>query len=797
MASLGASRPSAITSPRASLATMLSGCLLTVSCGGPGPDDVAAAIDRHCTECHNPIDLSGELSFDGLDPAHVENAPEVWEQVVRKLNTRQMPPKDAASRPDGETYDRLVAALETSLDETAELNPGRPVLRRLNRTEYANAIRDLLGLTVDVAELLPPDDSAFGFDNIGDLLGVSPALLERYLAAADRVSMLAVGDLATPLGSKTYIVPGDQSQNLHLAGLPLGTIGGIAVTHNFPVDAEYELSLGLFRNNLEGIRGLQHSHEVEIAIDGQRILLEPIGRGHEPETSPGTIITDRSDATDARLRVTAPVSAGEHTVTAAFIRRLGASPERLRPFDRSNANTYAGDGHPHIETLTITGPFGATAPGETAARERVFSCRPATAADDEPCAREILSRLARHAYRRPVDETDLARLMPFFDEGRARGSFDAGIQFALRRILASPSFVFRIEADPADLAPGEAYAVSDIELATRLSFFLWSSLPDDELIDLAAAGRLHEPAVLERQVGRLLADPRADSLAGNFAAQWLHLRNLDTIRPNTDYYPDFDNNLRQAFNREAELFFLSIVRENRSVTELLTADYTFVDERLAKHYGIPGVYGSRFRRVALAPELDERRGLLGKAGVLMATSHADRTAPSLRGKWLLENLLGTPPPAPPADVPDLEAVAVIAPRTMRERLELHRENPNCAGCHGLIDPLGFALENFDAVGAWREFDAGAPVDARGGMADGTSIEGVTELREALVATPELFAATVTEKLMIYALGRGLQYYDMPVIREILRTAEANDYRFESIVQGIVTSAAFRMRSKAG
>jgi hypothetical protein len=779
----------------------LSACLLSAACGpgGGGMDagDAAAVIATFCTDCHNPIDFAGDTDLASLDPAHVETAPAVWEAVVRKLGTRQMPPQDAASRPDDETYDGLAAALETSLDATATLEPGRPVLRRLNRTEYANAIRDLLDLTIDVAELLPPDDSAFGFDNIGDLLGVSPALLERYLSAADRVSMLAVGDLATPLGSKTYIVPGDQSQNLHIAGLPLGTIGGIAVTHNFPVDAEYAFSLELFRNNLEGIRGLQHSHEVEIAVDGRRILLEPIGRGHEPEMPPQTIITDRSDATDARLRVTAPVGAGEHTVTAAFIRKLGASPERLRPFDRSNANTYAGDGHPHLESLTITGPFSATGSGATAARERIFSCRPGGAADEAPCAREILSRLTRHAYRRPVDETDLARLMPFFDEGRARGSFDAGIQFALRRILASPSFVFRIEADPENLAPGEPYPVSDLELATRLSFFLWSSVPDTGLLDLAEAGRLHEPEVLEREVERLLADPRADSLAENFAGQWLHLRNLDTIRPNTDYYPDFDDNLRQGFKREAELFFISIVRENRSLTELLTADYTFVDERLAKHYGIPGVYGSRFRRVTLAPELDARRGLLGKGGVLMATSHADRTAPSLRGKWLLENLLGTPPPAPPADVPDLEAVAVIAPKTMRERLELHRENPNCAGCHGLIDPLGFALENFDAVGAWREFDAGRLVDARGGLADGTAVDGVTELRDALVARPELFAATVTEKLMIYALGRGLQHYDMPVIRGILRAAEADGYRFEAIVQGIVSSPAFRMRSKAG
>jgi hypothetical protein len=770
--------------------------VLLSGCGGPGAQDVTTAVNDYCMGCHNPVDYAGDLSFDRVDPAHVETDPEIWEAVVKKLRTRQMPPSNESRRPDDASYDELVAVLETALDDSAKLNPGRPVLRRLNRAEYANAIRDLLGLSIDVSDLLPPDNSAFGFDNIGDLLDVSPALLERYLSAADRISALAVGDLATPVGAKTYIVPGDQSQALHLEGLPLGTIGGIAVTHNFPVDAEYEFSLELWRNNLEGIRGLHHSHQVEIAVDGQRIMLEGIGDGYEPEMPQGTIVTDRSDATDARLRITAPVSAGAHTVTAAFVRKIGSSTARLRPFDRSNANTYAGDGQPHLETLTIAGPFAAIRSGDTAVRARVFSCRPNTAAEESNCAREILAPLARQAYRRPVDEDDLARLMPFFEDGRERGSFDDGIQFALRRILASPSFVFRVEADPEELAVGEPYVVSDVELATRLSFFLWSSLPDDRLIDLAAENRLHEPEVLAAQVTRMLDDRRADALAENFASQWLHLRNLDTIRPNTDYYPDFDNNLRQGFKREAELFFMSIVRENRSLIDLLTADYTFVDERLARHYGIPDVYGSHFRRVKLTAEFDQRRGLLGKGGVLMATSHADRTAPSLRGKWLLENLLGTPPPAPPADVPGLEEVAVIAPKTMRERLELHRATPTCAGCHGLIDPLGFALENFDAVGAWREIDAGQPVDAHGGMADGTEVEGVTELREALVANPELFAATVAEKLMTYALGRGLQYYDMPVLREILRNSAASGYRFHDIVLGIVASPAFQMRAKA-
>jgi hypothetical protein len=757
--------------------------------------ETTATLERYCTECHNDIDRAGDLDFATLDAAHVAANPAEWEAIVRKLRTRTMPPQDAR-RPDTKTYARLATGIENALDAAAQTNPGRPALRRLNRAEYANAIRDLLGLDVDVRALLPADDSAYGFDNNGDLLVVSPALLERYLVAADVVSALAVGDPATATGAKTYTVAGDESQALHLDGLPLGTVGGVAVEHVFPLDAEYELQAGLFRNNLDGIRGLENEHQLEIAIDGERVLLVGVGGDHEPAMPPGTIITDKSDATDARLHVRVPVRAGARTVTAAFIRQIGAGSNRLRPFDRSNAGTYDSTGRPHVETLTITGPFAATGAGTTATRERIFSCTPRSAAEEEICAREILTDLARRAYRRPIDEADWARLAPFYEDGRERASFDAGIQLALRRILASPSFVYRPEANRPDAAPGAAYFVSDVELATRLSFFLWSSPPDDALLGLAAAGRLHEPDVLESEVKRMLADPRASALAENFAGQWLHLRNLDTVRPNTDFFPDFDNNLRQAFKRETQLFFASIVAENRSVLDLLTADYTFVDERLARHYGIPNVYGSHFRRVALGSGLEARRGLLGKGGVLMATSHADRTAPSLRGKWVLENLLGTPPPPPPAVVPPLEAVSAAAPRTMRERLEGHRANPACAGCHALIDPLGFAMENFDAVGAWRDLDAGAAVDASGRLADGTPIDGVGELQAALLADPRVFAGTVVEKLMVYALGRGLQAYDMPVVRGILRDAEADDYRFESIVLGIVDSPAFRMRVKA-
>jgi hypothetical protein len=770
--------------------------LLLTACDRTGPSDVAAVLEQHCAGCHNPTDLDGGFAFADLDVARVDAHAETWEAVVRKLRTRTMPPAGTEPRPDLETYERLAGWLEGELDAKAVASPGRAALRRLNRAEYANSIRELLALDVDVASLLPPDDSAYGFDNNADLLVVSPALLERYLSAADRVSALAVGDLRTVAGAKTYTVRGDQSQGLHRAGLPLGTVGGLAVQHDFPLDAEYEFQVGLFRTNLDAIRGMEHEHELEIAVDGVRVLLAPIGGEHEPEFPPDTIITVRADATDARLKVRAPVGAGARTVTATFIRKLGQTTNRLRPFDRSNAGTYDSTGRPHVETLTITGPFTPTGVGSTASRERIFTCTPASASAEEPCAREILAKLARGAYRRPVTDEDVERLMPFYRDGRTQGSFDAGIQLALRRLLASPAFVFRLEQDPVDAAPGTAVAVSDVELASRLSFFLWSGPPDEPLLALAEAGELHEPRVLAGEVRRMLRDPRAAALVTNFAGQWLHLRNLDTIVPNTDYFPDFDDDLRQAFKRETELFFASIVEENRSILDLLTADYTFVDERLARHYGIPNVYGSRFRRVALPPELDMRRGLLGKGGVLMATSHADRTAPSLRGKWLLENLLGTPPPPPPANVPGLPAEPGAAPKTMRERLDVHRENPGCAGCHALIDPLGFALENFDAVGAWRTFDAGGAVDASGSLPDGTPLGGVGELRAALAADPRVFSTTFVEKLMIYALGRGLTANDMPVVRGILRQAAEDDYRFESVVMGIVDSPAFRLRAKA-
>jgi cytochrome c551/c552 len=748
-----------------------------------------STLKQYCVSCHNERLKTAGLVLNQMDPAKVQEHPDAWEKVVRKLKTGTMPPP-GSPRPERAAYDQTVSWLESELDRTAQLNAGRPALRRLNRVEYENAIRDLLDLQIEADTLLPPDDSAFGFDNIGDLLDVSPSLLERYLAAADRVSALAIGDPETAPGSETYRVRGDQSQALHLEGLPLGTVGGLAARHNFPLTGEYEFRVALLRTNLSAIRGLEFPHQLEITVDGERVLLKTVGG--EAEADRDGTIAEKSDATDARLRVRVPVTAGPHDVAATFIRKIGEGTNRLRPFVRSNSDTYESTGRPHVETLTILGPFTSLGPSDTPSRRRIFLCRPENQNQEEPCARRILSKLAQRAYRRPVSAADLDLLRPFYKEGRRKGTFETGIQLALRRLLASPTFVFRAENDPPNAKPA-AFKISDLELATRLSFFLWSSIPDDTLIDIGARNSLHQPTVLEEQVRRMLKDPRADALAKNFAGQWLHLRNLENKRPNTDEFPDFDNDLRAAFRREAEMFFTSIMREDRSVVDLLTADYTFVDERLARHYGIPEVYGSRFRRVTLGPELDARRGLLGKGAILMATSQADRTSPVLRGKWILENLIGTTPPPPPGNVPPLDAKPGVTPRTIRERMAAHRQ-PACTGCHRLIDPLGFALESFDAVGAWRIQENGRPVDSSAQLADGTPVNGVAELRNTLTAHPDAFTQTLTEKMMVYALGRGLQYYDMPVIRGIVREAATKNRSFSSIVLGIARSTPFQMRN---
>lgn len=731
-----------------------------------------------------------------MDLAQVPAQAEVWEKVVRKLQAGLMPPP-GARRPDAETYHGLTSWLEAQLDQAAEARPyaGRPVLHRLNRSEYANAIRDLLSLDIDAAALLPPDDSAFGFDNISDALGVSPALQEHYLSAALKIGALAVGDPNVAPGSETWRIRQDLSQDEHIEGLPLGTTGGTLVHYMFPLDGEYTFQAKLYRTNLNIMRGLESEHQVEFSVDGRSIHVATIG-GKEDLASLFQKPTDTGDAVEARLRVRVPVTAGPHTVAVAFVQApQAADPARLQPYLRSSVDNFDWTGHPHLQALTVSGPFHATGPGDTPSRRRIFVCRPRTSGEETPCARRIVSNLVRRAYRQTASQTDSARVMEFYEQGRRTGSFEAAIESAVQRILASPKFVFRVERDPADAAPGAVARVSSLEMASRLSFFLWSSIPDDELLQVAAQGKLKDPAIFNRQVRRMLDDSKSDALVSNFAGQWLQLRNVRNVQPNTDEFPDFDDNLRQSLRRETELLFESIVHEDRNVLDLLTADYTFVNERLARHYGIPDIYGSRFRRVHVADE--ERRGLLGQGSILALTSHAERTSPVVRGKWILENILGMPVPPPPPDVPPLKANQEgEKPRTMREQMAEHRANAVCASCHKIMDPVGFALENFDAVGAWRSQDAGQRIDASGELADGTKVDGIAGLRKALVSRPELFANTLTEKLLTYALGRGLDYRDMPAVRAIVRDAARQDYRFSSILFGVVHSVPFQMRTAA-
>jgi len=750
----------------------------------PAPE----VIGKYCVGCHNQRLKTGGLVLEGLDASQAPARAGLWEKVVSKLRANAMPPP-GLPQPDQAARQSLIAYLEDQLDRAAEAhpNPGRPVLHRLNRAEYANAIRDLLALDIDAASLLPPDDAAYGFDNISDALGLSPALQEHYLSAALKIGALAVGDPHVTPGSETYRIKQDLSQNQHMEGMPLGTIGGASVRYNFPLDGEYILQAKLFRTNLNIMRGLSAEHQVEFAVDGQRVRLATFG-GPADLAALFEKPTDTGDAIDARLRVRIPVKAGPHEVTVAFVQGPAvALPDRLQPYIRSSVDNFDWAGLPHIQTFAITGPFHATGPGDTPSRRRIFICHSA----EDVCAKQIVSTLARRAYRQPVTDPDLKTLMSFYESGRNDGGFEAGIETALQRILASPKFVFRVERDPAGLPA--VHRISDVELASRLSFFLWSSIPDDELLNAATRGSLQNPTVLETQVRRMLADPKAEALVTNFAGQWLHLRNVPNVLPNSDLFPDFDDNLRQSMRRETELFFESIIHEDRGVLDLLTADYTFVNERLARHYGIPDIYGSRFRRVVITD--DARRGLLGQASILAVTSHAERTSPVVRGKFILENILGAPVPPPPPDVPALkETAAGEKPKTMREQMAEHRANPACATCHKVMDPIGFALENFDAVGAWRAREAGGAIDASGELADGTSIDGVVTLREALVRRPDMFASTLTEKLLTYGLGRGLDYYDMPVVRAIVRDAARRDYRFSAIVMGIVRSTPFQMRS---
>ena len=755
-----------------------------------------ALVNRYCATCHNEKLKTGGLTLENLDLSNVSAHAETLEKMIRKLRTGSMPPQ-GMPRPDKATLDGFIAWLETSIDRTAmaQPNPGRATLHRLNRTEYANAVKDILGLEIDAAALLPNDDESYGFDNIADVLKTSPALLERYMSASWNISRLAVGNRAIVADTTIYRARPDLSQDDHLEGLPLGTRGGLKFAHNFQLDGDYIFRIRMWRATTDIIRGLKWPNEVELSIDGIRAGLVHIGGKTDEKVSEDNSGLSASDL-DQRLTLRLPVKAGPHEVVVTFLKKTAAQEDDiLQPFLRSNVDPVGYQGQISVDRVSVNGPLDVRGVSETPSRKKIFICRPAAGADAVPCAKRILANLARKSYRRPVTDRDTEQLLTFFQKGKNEGkTFDAGIEAALQLILASPEFLFRFEPDPPTVAADTPYRINDLELASRLSFFLWSTIPDDQLINLASAGKLKDPAVLEQQVKRMLADPRSRALTDNFAGQWLFLRNLRTMNPDFETFPDFDDNLRQAMRRETEMFFESILREDRSVMDFMNGDYTFVNERLARHYGMKGIYGEDFRRVPVTDE--NRRGLLGQASILSVTSLPTRTSPVNRGKWILTNLLGTPPPAPPPNVPALKTSAESGkPSSLRERMEAHRANPYCAACHKVMDPLGFALENFDAVGQWRDTDEGAKIDPSGMMFDGTKASSPADLRKMLAARPEVFLGVFTQKLMTYALGRGVEYYDMPTIRAILHDAAKNDYKFSSILMGVIKSAPFQMKVK--
>ena len=754
----------------------------------PAASDARQLLDRYCVTCHNGRLETAGLSLEDIDVAHVPAEAEIWEQVVRKLRTSTMPPPNRP-QPPSEARAAMASWLESTLDEAAAAgpNPGRTeTLRRLNRTEYQNAIRDLLALDVDATTLLPPDESGHGFDNVtvGDL---PPALLDRYISAAQKISRLVIGSTQTALQADVIRVPADTTQEEHVPGLPLGTRGGVVIPYTFSQDGDYDIQVRLARNRTGNIGGLRdrRPHEMEILLDRAPIASFTVQR---PERGDDSLV-------DRDLKVRASVTAGPHDLGVTFLKNASSLMETERRPGQSHFNETR---HPRLTPavyqVSISGPYAPQGAGDTPARERLFVCRPAQASDEEGCARDILSTLMRRAYRRPVSGADLDGPMAFYREGRAGGDFDAGIGRALSAVLVNPQFLFRVELDPDRGGAIPAYHVSDLELASRLSFFLWSSLPDDELLDAAIRGELSDPEELERQTRRMLADPRSFNLASNFAGQWLRLRNLASLNPNGRLFPDFDDNLRQAFREETERFIGSVIDEDRSVLDLLRTDYTYLNERLAKHYGIPDVYGTRFRRVALDEE-SRRGGLLRHGSVLAVTSYATRTSPIIRGVWVLDNIFGAPPPPPLPDVPALEENEVAANLPMRERLAQHRNSPACASCHRTIDPVGFALENFDALGRWRdqEGDNGV-IDVSGGLPGVGALVGVDGLEDGLLSRADLFVGRLTEKLLTFALGRGVEYYDAPAVRAIVREAEADDYRFSSLILGIVKSVPFQMRN---
>jgi hypothetical protein len=793
------------------------------------PVEVRRTLDRHCVTCHNGRLKTAGLELDSMDVNDIRRDAARWEQVVRKLRSGAMPPP-GSPRPERRSLDLLVGSLEAALDRAAasEPNPGRLTVHRLNRTEYGNAVHDLLALDIDPRTLFPADDTGYGFDNIADVLSISPLLLERYFTAAGLVSRLAVGDPSMAPSSQTYTAGKYIRQDDRRSEeLPFGSRGGLAVHHYFPVDGEYVLKVYLDRTYQGNVRGMAERHQLEVRLDGHVIgqftvggpSPNPVGDPNRPTgTSPAPRqrltadqiaeraariveqaqfagqLAEQDHSADAHLFVRFSAKAGPAVLGVSFVATDTLHEGARRPTLMITSYEYAGNtvGSPLVSSIDVRGPYNVTGRGDTPSRSRIFTCRPAVNAradQEERCASDILRTLARRAYRRPVGADDLSPLIERFRSGRRENDFDTGVQLAIERMLVSPAFLFRVVEPPATSTPGGTYRLTDLQLASRLSFFLWSSLPDEELLDLAERSKLSDPKVFPRQVRRMLADRRASALVSNFAGQWLMLRNLKLATPDPYEFPEFDDNLREALQGETTLFIESQLRDDRPVLELLTADYTFVNERLAKHYGIPNVYGSQFRRVAWSDE--RRHGLLGHASVLTITSYPNRTAPTIRGKFLLENVLGTPPPPPPPDVPQLEESTTQRPRSVRERLE-HRSNPVCASCHRNMDPLGLALEHFDALGRYRTHDNGSPIDASGVMPDGSNLDGPSSLRQALVARSEQFVETVTEKLLTYAVGRGVEYYDRPAIRRIVRASAANGHRWSDLVMGIAGSLPFRM-----
>ena len=773
-----------------------------------------ALVGRYCVTCHNDKLLRGELSLDHISFDSLADNAAVWEKVVRKLRAGAMPPA-GAPRPEKAAVASLISHLETELDKQAivQPNPGRTTVHRLGRVEYTNAIRDLLNVEIDGESILPADDSGRGFDNLADLLTLSPLLMERYMSAAEKISSMALGDPAIRPAAEAYEVPEMLVQDERVSDeLPFGSRGGLAVRHNFPLDGEYVIQVRLRRNQDGYIRGLLTGpHQLDVRLDGARVRLFTVG-GARNKGKSGSLYTrngpthrgdielvDYELSADAELEARFSTKAGTRVLGAAFLEDASEAEGVLTPREMySDLSEYKGGdpdyrgGDIAVEGITVQGPYNAAGIGETPSRSRILTCRPAQAAEAEPCARKILTTLSRRAYRRPVNDQDVETLVGFYRSGSQSGGFEAGIRMAIRRMLVSPNFLFRIERDPDNVPLDTPYRLQEMELASRLSFFLWSSIPDDELLETAEKGKLKDAAILEQQVKRMLADPRAKALVSNFASQWLYLRNLRSASPDPREYPDFDENLRSAFQKETELLIESTIQDDSSVLDLLTADYTFLNERLARHYGIPNIYGSHFRRVSLSDS--SRMGLLGQGSVLTVTSHGNRTSPVLRGKWVLENLLGTPPPPPPPNVPALDDKSKEArTQTMRQKMELHRANAVCASCHARMDPIGFSLENFDAVGKWRATDSNQPIDVSGALPDGSAFQGSVGLRKVLLDHSDLYVSTLTEKLLTYSLGRDIQHYDQPAVRRILREAAAANHRWSALVLGIVKSVPFQMR----